>query len=149
MSNADMEYEPSPSERVREQVARYEATGGREGGTLEGRPVVILTSRGAKSGKVRKTPLIRIEQDGVYAVTASAAGAPEHPAWYWNVLADPRVRLQDGDRVREFRAREPAGEELARWWAVAEAHWPHFAEYRERAGDRVIPLLLLEPADLG
>ncbi|MEV0036206.1 nitroreductase/quinone reductase family protein [Streptomyces sp. NPDC050804] len=91
-----MEYEPSPSERVREQVARYEATGGREGGTLEGRPVVILTSRGAKSGKVRKTPLIRIEQDGVYAVTASAAGAPTHPAWYWNVLADPRVRLPPG-----------------------------------------------------
>ncbi|MFD8965865.1 nitroreductase family deazaflavin-dependent oxidoreductase [Streptomyces sp. NPDC059568] len=145
---ADMEYEPSPSERVREQVARYEATGGREGGTLEGRPVVILTSRGAKSGKVRKTPLIRIEQDGVYAVTASAAGSPTHPAWYWNVLADPQVRLQDGDQVREFRAREPAGEELDRWWAVAEAHWPHFPEYRERAGGRVIPLLLLEPADL-
>ncbi|UOZ07102.1 nitroreductase family deazaflavin-dependent oxidoreductase [Amycolatopsis sp. WQ 127309] len=139
-----MDYAPSPSERVREQVERYEATGGREGGTLEGRPVVILTTTGAKTGKVRKTPLIRIEHDGVYAVVASAGGAPEHPAWYRNILADPLVRVQDHDDVRAVRAREVHGDEKDRWWRIAETFWPHFPEYRAKAAGREIPIVVLE-----
>jgi deazaflavin-dependent oxidoreductase (nitroreductase family) len=144
-----MEYAPSPSERVRDQVARYEATDGREGGTLEGRPVVILTTTGAKTGKIRKTPLIRIEQDGVYAVVASAGGAPDHPAWYRNVVADPVVRLQDHEKIHLVRAREVHGEEKARWWRVAEARWPYFPEYRAKAAGREIPVVVLEPTDHG
>lgn len=139
-----MDYAPSPSDRVREQVDRYEATGGREGGTLEGRPVVILTTTGAKTGKVRKTPLIRIEHDGVYAVVASAGGAPEHPAWYRNVIADPVVRVQDHDDVHTVRAREVHGEEKDRWWRTAETFWPHFPEYRAKAAGREIPIVVLE-----
>jgi deazaflavin-dependent oxidoreductase (nitroreductase family) len=142
-----MEYAPSPSERVRDQVARYEATGGRDGGTLEGMPVVILTTTGAKTGKTRKTPLIRIEQDGVYAVVASAGGAPQHPAWYRNVIADPVVQLQDHENVRKVKAREVHGEEKARWWQLAEARWPHFPEYRAKAAGREIPVVVLEPTD--
>jgi deazaflavin-dependent oxidoreductase (nitroreductase family) len=140
-----MDYAPSPSERVREQVAQYEATGGREGGTLEGKPVVILTTTGAKTGKIRKTPLIRIEHDGVYAVVASAGGAPEHPAWYRNVIAQPVVRVQDHEDVHTVRAREVHGEEKARWWRIAEARWPHFPEYRAKAAGREIPIVVLEP----
>ena len=143
-NNLQGQYEPSPSDRVREQVARYEATNGKEGGTLEGRPVVILTTRGAKTGKLRKTPLIRIEQDGTYAVVASAGGAPRHPRWYHNVTADPLVRLQDGEKIQWMRARELSGEEKARWWTVAESRWPHFPEYRATA-QRDIPILVLEP----
>jgi deazaflavin-dependent oxidoreductase (nitroreductase family) len=143
---SDGDYQPSPSERVREQVARYEATDGREGGTLEGRPVVILTTRGARTGQVRKTPVIRIEQDGSYAAVASAAGAPRNPQWYYNLLAHPLVRVQDRDRIRLMRARELTGPEKARWWAVAEAYWPHFPEYRASAG-REIPIMLLQAAD--
>jgi deazaflavin-dependent oxidoreductase (nitroreductase family) len=142
-----MDYAPSPVERVRDQVARYEATDGREGGTLEGRPVVILTTTGAKTGKIRKTPLIRIEQDGVYAVVASAGGAPENPAWYRNVVADPAVRLQDHEQVHLVRAREVHGEEKARWWRVADDRWPHFPEYRAKATGREIPVVVLEPTD--
>lgn len=142
-----MDYAPSPSERVRDQVALYEATDGREGGTLEGRPVVILTTRGAKTGKIRKAPLIRIEQDGVYAVVASAGGAPGHPAWYRNIVADPVVRLQDREHLRTVRAREVHGAEKTRWWSVAEAHWPHFPEYRARAAGREIPIVVLEPVE--
>jgi F420H(2)-dependent quinone reductase len=138
------QYEPSPSDRVREQVARYEATNGKEGGTLEGRPVVILTTQGAKTGKIRKTPLIRIEQDGTYAVVASAAGAPRHPRWYHNVTAHPLVQLQDGEKILWMRAREVSGEEKARWWTIAESRWPHFPEYRATA-NREIPIFVLEP----
>jgi deazaflavin-dependent oxidoreductase (nitroreductase family) len=137
-----MEYAPSPSERVRDQVARYEATDGREG-----RPVIILTTTGARTGKIRKTPLIRIEQNGVYAVVASAGGAPEHPAWYRNVVADPVVRLQDHEQVHVVRAREVHGAEKARWWQVAEARWPYFPEYRAKAAGREIPVVVLEPID--
>src|SRR5882762_5633162 len=104
------QYLPSPSARVRDQVALYEATEGREGGTLEGRPVVILTMTGAASGKIRKTPVMRIEQDGTYVAVASAGGAPNHPAWYRNLLANPDVRLQDGARLYRLRAREVFGE---------------------------------------
>ena len=139
------EYAPSSSERVRDQVALYEATGGREGGTLEGRPVVILTMTGAKSGKIRKTPVMRIESDGTYVAVASAAGAPGNPAWYYNLIAHPDVRLQDGTEVRFLRAREVFGQEKTEAWKLAESRWPHFPEYRAKAG-REIPILLLEPA---
>src|ERR1700704_3102087 len=137
------QYEPSPSDRVREQVALYEATNGKEGGTLEGKPVIILTPQGAKTGKSRKAPLIRIEQDGTYAVVASAGGAPRHPRWYHNVTAHPLVQLQDGEKIQWMRARELAGEEKARWWTVAEPRCPHFPEYRATAQRDI---LVLEPA---
>jgi F420H(2)-dependent quinone reductase len=137
---------PSSSERVRDQVALYEATGGREGGTLEGRPVVILTMTGATSGKIRKTPVMRIEHDGTYLAVASAAGAPSHPAWYYNLIAHPDVRLQDGAQVHSLRAREVFGQEKAEAWKLAESRWPHFPDYRAKAG-REIPILLLEPVN--
>jgi deazaflavin-dependent oxidoreductase (nitroreductase family) len=144
-ADTDQTYEPSPSERVRDQVALYEATQGKEGGTLEGKPVVILTSTGAKSGKIRKTPVMRIEQDGIYVVVASAAGAPRHPLWYHNLVAHPLVRVQDGGEILQLRAREVHGEEKGRWWTVAEARWPYFPAYRAKAG-REIPVLVLEPS---
>ena len=138
------QYVPSPSQRVRDQVASYETTGGREGGTLEGRPVVILTMTGATTGKIRKIPVMRIERDGTYLAVASAAGAPSHPAWYHNLIANPEVRLQDGTTVHRLRAREVFGQEKAEAWELAESRWPHFPAYRAKAG-REIPILLLEP----
>ena len=138
-------YEPSPSDLVREQVSLYEATDGREGGALEGKPVVILTTVGAKSGSVRKNPVMRIKEGDVYVAVASNAGAADHPAWYRNVMAHPEISLQDGAVVQPVRAREVHGDEKARWWSIAERDWPHFPEYRAKAGDRDIPLLLLEP----
>jgi deazaflavin-dependent oxidoreductase (nitroreductase family) len=142
-------YEPSPSDRVREQVALYEATDGREGGTLEGRPVVILTTTGAKTGKIRKNPVMRIKEGDTYVAVASNAGATSHPAWYRNLIAHPHVLLQDGATVHRLRAREVHGEDKAHWWAVAETFWPHFPEYRATAGDRDIPVMLLEAAEYG
>jgi F420H(2)-dependent quinone reductase len=138
-------YQPSPSDRVREQVAQYEATDGREGGTLEGKPVVILTTIGAKTGAVRKNPVMRIKEGDVYVAVASNAGAVDHPAWYRNVIAHPEISLQDGAIVHRVRAREVHGAEKDRWWLIAERDWPHFPEYRAKAGDREIPVLLLEP----
>jgi deazaflavin-dependent oxidoreductase (nitroreductase family) len=126
-------------------VALYESTEGTEGNTLEGRPVVILTTIGSKSHKVRKNPIIRIKEDGIYVAAASAAGSPKRPSWYGNLLVHPEVRLQDGSEVHVFRAREVFGEERQRWWQVAERFWPHYPEYRERAAGREIPLILLEP----
>lgn len=140
-------YVPSPSDRVRKQVALYEATGGQEGGTLEDRPVVILTTIGAKTGSVRKNPVMRIKEGDTYVAVASAAGAPTHPAWYRNLIAHPQVTLQDGATVHQLRAREAHGAEKARWWEVAERFWPHFPEYRAKAGDRDIPVMLLEPVE--
>jgi deazaflavin-dependent oxidoreductase (nitroreductase family) len=139
-------YEPSPSDRVREHVSLYEATDGKEGGTLEDRPVVILTTIGAKTGSVRKNPVMRIKEGDVYVAVASNAGATTHPAWYRNLVAHPELSLQDGATVHRVRAREVHGEEKARWWQIAERDWPHFPEYRATAGDRDIPVLLLEPA---
>jgi deazaflavin-dependent oxidoreductase (nitroreductase family) len=138
-------YQPSPSDRVREQVSLYEASDGREGGTLEGRPVVILTTVGAKTGSIRKNPVMRIKEGNVYVAVASNAGAADHPAWYRNVMAHPEISLQDGAIVQPVRAREVHGDEKIRWWSIAERDWPHFPEYRAKAGDRDIPLLLLEP----
>jgi deazaflavin-dependent oxidoreductase (nitroreductase family) len=139
------EYEPSPVERIRNQVALYESTKGTEGNTLEERPVVILTTLGSTSGKVRKNPVMRIKENGVYVVAASAAGAPKHPSWYGNLVAHPEVLLQDGNKVHILHAREIFGGEKQQWWQVAERFWPHYPEYRERAAGREIPLILLEP----
>jgi len=138
------EYEPSPIDRVREQVEMYEATNSVEGGTLNGKPVIVLTCKGAKSGKIRKMPLMRIEHNGTYAVVASNAGAPTHPFWYHNVVANPLVELQDGAVKREMRAREVFGEEKDEWWKRADAAYSKIPAYRARAG-REIPVLLLEP----
>lgn len=138
-------YLPSPTERIRDHVARYEASDGVDGGTMEGRPVVILTTVGARSGALRKTPLMRIPHGAAYVVVASNAGAATHPAWYRNLTANPDVWLQDGPVTHALRAREAFGDEKARLWAVAERHWPHFPEYRAHAGARQIPIVVLEP----
>jgi deazaflavin-dependent oxidoreductase (nitroreductase family) len=138
------EYEASPRDYVAAQVSLYEATGGREGGTLEGQPCIILTTRGRRSGRLRKSPLMRVEHDGVYAVIASMGGAPKHPVWYLNLLADPDVTLQDGPAVHDLRARVVAGDDRARWWTRALEVWPAYDEYQTRT-DRVIPLVVLEP----
>ena len=139
------EYEPSPDKGIRSQVALYEATNGREGNLLEGRPVVILTTLGAQSQKVRKNPIMRIVEGGTYVAVASAAGAPRNPSWYNNLHTHPEVLVQDGSTVNVLRAREVLGEEKRSWWQVAERFWPHFPEYRQRAAGRDIPVILLEP----
>jgi F420H(2)-dependent quinone reductase len=138
------QYLPSPAERIREQVRLYEATNGAEGGTLEGRPVIILTHIGAKSGGTRKIPIMRIPDDDAYVAVASAAGAPQHPAWYFNLLAHPQVHVQDGEWHRDLVAREVRGHEKERLWKVAERYWPHFPEYRAKAEGREIPIFRLE-----
>ncbi|MEU4086181.1 nitroreductase family deazaflavin-dependent oxidoreductase [Streptomyces aureus] len=140
------EYEPSPTQWVRDQVELYESSGGTKGTTLmdTGMPVIILTTRGAKSGKIRKTPLMRVEHDGRYAVVASLGGAPKHPVWYHNVVSDPHVELQDGPERKEFTAREITGEEKDRWWERAVAAYPPYADYQKKT-DRVIPVFVLEP----
>jgi len=138
------EYQPSPAKWVRDQVEEYESSGGTRGTTLRGRPVVILTTLGARSGKLRKTPLMRVEHDGAYAVVASLGGAPKHPVWYFNIQANPLVELQDGPDVQEMKAREVTGEEKARWWERAVATWPDYASYQEKT-DREIPVFVLEP----
>ncbi len=135
-------YEPSPSTRSREQVQLYENSGGTDGTTLRGRPVIILTSVGARTGKIRKTPLMRVEHDGEYAVVASLGGAPKHPVWYYNLLANPHVELQDGPVKREYTAREVTGAERAAWWDRAVAAWPDYAEYQKKT-DREIPVFVL------
>lgn len=141
---AEAAYEPSPWKVVADQVALYEATGGVEGGTLRGKPVVILTTRGRRSGKVRKTPLMRVEHEGTYAAVASLGGAPKHPVWYLNLTASGSATLQDGPNLFEVSAREAHGEEKARWWARAVEAWPAYAEYQERT-EREIPVVVLEP----
>ncbi|WP_171168181.1 nitroreductase family deazaflavin-dependent oxidoreductase [Streptomyces sp. I05A-00742] len=137
------EYEPSPEQWVRDQVEQYESSGGTEGTTLRGMPVVVLTTRGAKSGKLRKSPLMRVEHEGRYAVVASVGGAPKHPVWYHNVVADPRVELQDGPVRQDMRAREVTGEEKALWWERAVAAYPDYADYQTKT-DRMIPVFVLE-----
>ena len=140
------EYEPSPQKWVRDQVERYEATGGREANTLRdtGLPVVIFTTRGRKSGKIRKTPLMRVEHDGAYAMVASQGGAPKHPVWYHNLKADPEALVvQDGPEPFDARARELSGEERQEWWERAVAAYPPYAEYQRRT-ERLIPVFLAE-----
>ena len=140
------EYAPSPSDRARTQVERFEASGGREANTLDGVPIVVLTTVGAKTGKLRKTPLMRVEHEGRYAVVASMGGAPKHSVWYHNVVAHPHVELQDGPVKRDYVARELSGAEREEWWARAVAVWPDYARYQERTS-RVIPVFLLEPLE--
>ncbi|MGW4757075.1 nitroreductase family deazaflavin-dependent oxidoreductase [Streptomyces chartreusis] len=144
------EYEPSPTDWVRKQVELYESSGGTQGTTLmnTGMPVILLTTRGVRSGKLRKTPLMRVEHEGRYAVVASLGGAPKHPVWYHNVKADPHVELRDGTELRDMRAREVTGAEKAEWWERAVAAYPPYAEYQQKT-DRVIPLFVLEPFDEG
>ncbi|WP_042371451.1 nitroreductase family deazaflavin-dependent oxidoreductase [Streptacidiphilus neutrinimicus] len=142
------EYEPSPTDWVRAQVEQYESSGGKEGTTMRGMPVILLTSIGAKSGKLRNTPLMRVEHDGRYAVVASQGGAPKHPVWYHNLKADPRVELQDGTVRQDMTAREVTGEEKAQWWQRAVAAYPDYADYQTKT-TREIPLFVLEPAAHG
>jgi deazaflavin-dependent oxidoreductase (nitroreductase family) len=138
-------YEPSPWEPVAEQVRRYEESGGTEGTDLLGQPCVILWTRGRHSGTVRKTPLMRVTDGARYAVVASLGGAPKHPVWYLNMVADPKVSLQDGDQLRDYVAREVDGDERAEWWRRAVAVWPSYDDY-QASTERVIPVLVLDPA---
>ena len=140
----DGEYEPSPCDWVANQVEVYERTGGEEGGTHEGQPVVILTTKGRRSGRIRKSALMRVEHDGRYAVVASMGGAPNHPVWYLSLLADPNVTLQDGARVMTMRARTANAAERQEWWGYATASWPAYDEYQTRT-EREIPVVLFDP----
>lgn len=141
----DAPYEPSPWAPIAEQVELYESTGGEEGYEMEGQPCIILHTLGAKSGKLRKTPLMRVEHEGSYAVVASMGGAPQHPVWYHNLTAHPEVvALQDKADLADYTAREVSGDEKAEWWARATAVWPSYDDYTKKT-DREIPLLVLTP----
>jgi len=137
------EYAPSTSDWARKQAELYEATGGAEGGDLRGMPVIVLTTVGAKSGMLRKTALMRVEHDGVYAAVASLGGAPKNPVWYYNIVKQPHVELQDGPVKRDYMARETSGDERAVWWERAVAAYPPYADYQKKT-DREIPLFVLE-----
>ena len=140
------EYAPSPSDRARSQAELYESSGGTEGTTLNGVPVIVLTTLGARSGKLRKTPLMRVEHDGEYAVVASKGGAPEHPVWFHNITAHPRVELQDGPVKKDYDARLVTGEERAAWWRRAVETWPAYDDYATKT-DREIPVFVLTPVE--
>lgn len=144
----DGEYVPSSAQWVRDQVELYESSGGTKGTTLRdtGLPVVIITNRGATSGKVRKTPLMRVEHEGSYAAVASQGGAPTHPTWYANLVAHPHVEVQDGPQKWDMQAREVHGEEREQWWERAVAAFPPYADY-QRKTERQIPVLVLEPLE--
>jgi F420H(2)-dependent quinone reductase len=138
------EYEPTPWEWVREQIERYEATGGREANTLRdtGLPIIIVTTKGNKTGKIRKTALMRVEHEGEYALVASVGGAPKHPVWYFNLKADPEaVMIQDGPEPFDAVVREVEGEERDQWWERAVAAFPPYAEYQQRT-ERRIPVFV-------
>jgi deazaflavin-dependent oxidoreductase (nitroreductase family) len=141
----DGEYEPSPAQWVRDQVDLYESSRGTEGTTLRGMPVIVLSTLGAKSGKVRKTPLMRVEHDGAYAAVASLGGAPKNPVWYYNVIEHPSVEVQDGPVKKDMVARELTGDEKTAWWKRAVAAYPDYADYQEKT-DREIPVFILESA---
>jgi F420H(2)-dependent quinone reductase len=138
------EYEPSSWAWVSKQVDQIESSGGTKGLTLQGKPVVVVTMRGRKSGKVRKAALMKVEHDGRYAIVASKGGDPEHPGWYHNIVADPDVSLQDGTVVQDMRAREVDGDERTAWWERAVEAWPAYADYQTKT-DRRIPVFVLEP----
>ncbi|MGW6281241.1 nitroreductase family deazaflavin-dependent oxidoreductase [Kribbella sp. NPDC055071] len=141
--STEAEYVPSPMAFVSDMVEKIE-----QAGTTavidHGKGVVLLTMRGAKSGKIRKVPLMRVEHDGLYAVVASLGGAPKHPVWYFNLKADPRLTLQDGAVTREFVARELEGEERELWWDRSVEAWPDYANYQTKT-DRILPVFVLEP----
>jgi deazaflavin-dependent oxidoreductase (nitroreductase family) len=138
------EYAPGSAAWARKQAEQYEASGGTKAADLRGRPVIVLTSVGARTGKLRKTALMRVEHDGIYAVVASLGGAPRHPVWYWNLVKQPHVELQDGAITRDYVAREVTGDEKATWWARAVEAWPDYARYQAKT-DRQIPVFVLEP----
>jgi deazaflavin-dependent oxidoreductase (nitroreductase family) len=142
------EYEPSPEQWVRDQVEEFESSNGQRANILRGKPewpIVVITSRGAKSGKLRKNPVMRVEHDGVYAAVASQGGAPAHPTWYHNFVEHPEVDLQDGSEKHTYRARIAEGAERAEWWDRAVKQYSPYAEYQEKT-DREIPVFLLERA---
>ncbi len=143
---SDTDYIPSPSTWVRQQVEAIEAAGDTGAVHVQNRPVVMLTMRGAKTGAVRKVPLMRVEHDGVYAAVASKGGAPSHPQWYANLQADPSITLQDGTRSWPAVAREVSGAEREAWWERCVAAYPSYADY-QRETERLIPVFVLEPAD--
>ena len=140
------EYAPSTAAWARKQAERYEATGGKEAGDLRGKPVIILTSIGAKTGKLRKTALMRVEHEGTYAVVASLGGAAENPVWYHNLKKHPHVELQDGPTKRAYTAREVTGAEKANWWERAVRVWPDYDKYQAKTS-RSIPVFVLDPRD--
>ena len=145
----DGEHEPSPLEKVRNQVALYERTGGREGNTSDTGPfpVVIVSTRGSRSGLIRKNPLVRVEHDGSYALVASHGGADTHPTWYYNLKAHPdQVTVQDGPEPWDGVAREVTGEERALWWERAVAAFPRYADHQQRT-EREIPVFVVERRD--
>lgn len=137
-------YEPSPWDPVAEQVRLYEESDGREGGELQGKPVIILWTKGRRTGALRKTPLMRVKDGDRYAVVASLGGAPKHPVWYYNIAENPDVSLQDGAELRDYRAHEATGDEKAEWWRKAVDAWPDYEKY-QASTDRQIPLFVLEP----
>ena len=143
------EYEPSPWDWVREQVAEYEASNGERANTLSdtGLPVVVITTRGRTSGKIRKAPLMRVEHDGEYALVASLGGAPSNPSWYGNIVADPTaLMIQDGVEPHDYVAREVTGDERALWWDRAVEAYPSYAEYQEKTS-RIIPVFVASRHD--
>lgn len=140
------EYAPSTADWARKQAERYEETDGATSGLLRGRPVIVLTSVGAKTGKLRKTALMRVEHEGVYAVVASLGGAARNPVWYYNLKANPHVELQDGATKRDYTAREVSGDEKGVWWERAVEAYPDYAKYQARTR-REIPVFVLEPID--
>lgn len=147
MTTLEGEYEPSPWEWVRDQVAEYEASGGQRANTLldTGMPVIVVTTRGAKSGKVRKSALMRVEHDGEYALVASVGGAPNNPVWFHNLVAHPdEVLVQDGPAPFAVMVRRVEGDEKATWWERAVAAYPPYAEYQEKT-DRQIPVFVATP----
>src|ERR1700753_2466460 len=136
------DYEPSSSDWARENAETYMSSGGTEGTEIKGRPVILLTTIGAKTGKIRKTPLMRVEHGGEYAVVASLGGAPKHPVWYYNIKANPHVELQDGSVKQDYTAREAEGAEREAWWERAVAAWPDYANYQKKT-TRIIPVFVL------
>jgi len=138
------EYAPSPWDWSREQADKYAESGGTEAGDMKGMPIILLTTVGAKTGKLRKTPLMRVEHDGQYAVVASLGGAPQNPVWYYNIAKNPHVELQDGSVTRDYDAREVFGDEKAVWWERAVEAYPDYADYQTKT-DRQIPVFVLTP----
>lgn len=144
---------PTPRQYLRgasdwsaDQAERYESSNGQEATTLRGVPIMLVSTTGRKTGALRRTPLMRVEHEGSYAAIASKGGAPEHPVWYLNILADPTVTVRDGTTVRTYRAHTAEGDERAAWWDRAVTVWPDYAEYQTKT-DRQIPVVVLDPVD--
>jgi F420H(2)-dependent quinone reductase len=140
------QYAPGKSAWAREQAERFEASNGAEKATLQGKPIVVVTSVGAKTGQLRKTALMRVEHDGRYAIVASRGGAAKHPRWYFNIKANPHVELQDGPARGDYRAHEARDAERAEWWERAVKAWPAYQSYQEKT-TREIPVFVLEPIE--